>query len=301
MIFLSIERMYDMKQKFLLFTLLVFSRILFSAEVTLRSENVFICDILEENPESILIFYKDKKYKIPRTEIVSIHSNVSGAHDSYTNSILYLDDNTSLKGKLVEEKSDLITIQKEGSLVAIPKSRIVSLEKKEAKPDLSQSYLLEEKINESKPWTVGIYGVGFRNGRIIGDIHRESFGFGFYIEPPILKENKQIHFGFQSEFFSTGGKLNYSFFQNIGYALFSPSLFNYNFYFKFGIGSSYITITDSGQSASVLRGVGTVEAGFQNIFLDKYLWRIGLRENGIYSKGNWLDMTGLQFSVGYRF
>ncbi|HNH54359.1 MAG TPA: hypothetical protein PK153_06060, partial [Leptospiraceae bacterium] len=194
-----------MKLKILLFILLVFSKILFSAEVTLRSETVFICDLLEENKDSILILYKDKKYKIPRSEILSVDPDVLGPHSSYKNTMVQLEDGSSTKGLFIEETKEILTIKKENNLIAIPRSKILQIQKGEANQSLPQEYQVLEQDKKENTWTIGVSATGFRNGRVVGDVHRESFGFGFYVEPPFSLFNKLIQFGFQSEYFSTGG------------------------------------------------------------------------------------------------
>ncbi|HNC01295.1 MAG TPA: hypothetical protein PLS71_23830, partial [Leptospiraceae bacterium] len=256
---------------------------------------------LEENKDSILILYKDKKYKIPRSEILSVDPDVLGPHSSYKNTMVQLEDGSSTKGLFIEETKEILTIKKENNLIAIPRSKILQIQKGEANQSLPQEYQVLEQDKKENTWTIGVSATGFRNGRVVGDVHRESFGFGFYVEPPFSLFNKLIQFGFQSEYFSTGGKLSYSFFQNMGYVLFTPNLFGYNLYFKIGGGTSYVILSEGSASASVLKPVATIEGGIQNVFLERYIWRIGIRENGVYSHREFLDMFGIQLSVGYRF
>ena len=204
----------NMRMKFLLLILLVFSRILFSAEVKLRSENVFLCDIVEENPNSITILFKNQKYIIPRSEILAVNPDITGPHKSYQNSILTLEDNSVVKGLLVEETKDMVTIEKDKDLLAIPKNTIKELKKPEDKP-----YLLPDSYK-------------------------------------VIEKEKPA--------------------------------------------SSYFSMIESSQTQSFFRPAVTGEFGWQNSIADKYILRIGIRENGIYENPKLLDMFGLQISIGYR-
>ncbi|MBK7055813.1 MAG: hypothetical protein IPH52_12325 [Leptospiraceae bacterium] len=57
---------------------------------------------------------------------------------------------------------------------------------------------------------------------------------------------------------------------------------------------------ESSQTQSFFRPAVTGEFGWQNSIADKYILRIGIRENGIYENPKLLDMLGLQISLGYR-
>ncbi len=155
----------------------------------------------------------------------------------------------------------------------------------------------------SHPWTWGFYGLAFRNGYIASDVNYSSFGGGFYVEPSFGKLSDKWLVGFQTEYFSTGGNLSYSFFQNFFYLQFDHVLLGLNLYSKLGIGTSYITLTENGNSANAtaLRAAGEFEYGWQNLFHNNYLLRAGLRTNGVAATSGVVDMIGIQVSLGYRF
>jgi hypothetical protein len=291
----------NMRMKFLLLILLVFSRILFSAEVKLRSENVFLCDIVEENPNSITILFKNQKYIIPRSEILAVNPDITGPHKSYQNSILTLEDNSVVKGLLVEETKDMVTIEKDKDLLAIPKNTIKELKKPEDKPYLlPDSYKVIEKEKPASSWSIGLLAAGFKNGKQVGESNYATYGGGAFIEPSFFKFSDRWLMGVQSEFFYSSGGLTYTFFQNFLYLQFNHILFGQNLYYKIGIGSSYLSLIETGQTKSIFRPAATGEFGWQNSIADKYILRIGIRENGIYENPKILDMFGLQISLGYR-
>ncbi len=290
-----------MRQKFLLFILLVFSKILFSAEVTLRSENVFICDIVDENPTSITILYKEQKYKIPRSEILAVNQDISGNHATYQNTIITLEDKSVVKGRLIEESSEMITIQKENDDFAIPKNTIQDIKRPVANSYLfPESYKIFEKQNPAPMWTIGLYASGFKNGREVGLTNYSTYGGGFFIEPSFAKINERFLFGIQSEFFNSSGSTTYTFFQNFLYLSFNHILFGQNIYYKIGFGTSYVSMIESNQTVKIFRPAATGELGWQNMFADKYIVRIGIRENGVFENPKIWDALGLQISFGYR-
>jgi len=290
-----------MNRIFLLFLLLIYSTFLFSAEVTLRSENVFICDLLEENPNYILILFQDKKYKIPKKEILSVNLDYTGKHTQYQNTILVLNDGTSVKGLLVEETKEMITLKKSNELMAIPKNSITDLKKPTEQMDLfPASYQFKEEEKTDLPLVLGFYGLAFQNGNRIKEYNYASYGGGLFVEPAFLKLSNRFLFGIQSEYIVSSGLLSYSFFQNFFYGQFSHILFGLNFYYKLGVGTSYITLTENGFSVNTLKGAATLEAGWQTSIFDKSILRIGLRGNGIYERPEVMDMIGLQVSFGYK-
>lgn len=291
-----------MTRKLFLFILLVYSTILFSAEVTLRSENSFICEILEENPDFLLILFKDKKYKIPQSEILTIDNNTIGTHSIYSNTILTLDDESVVKGLLAEDTANMITLKKGEELLAIPKNSIKAI-KKADNVDYSkfESFQIKEKEKSSEVSIWGFYGLSFKNGYILSDIKYSSTGAGLFVEPAFGKLNDRWFFGFQTEYFTTGGSLSYSFFQNILYLGYNPILFGQSFYSKLGLGTSYTIVSENGNSATALRSAATLESGWQKNFQENYLFRVGLRANGINVSSGVVDLVGFQISLGYRF
>jgi hypothetical protein len=290
-----------MSRRFLLFILLVYSNFLFSAEVTLRSENIFICEVIEENPDNIVILFKDHKFKIPRSEIQEINHDITGKHISYQNTVLTLKDGSIVKGQLAEETLEMITIKKGDDLLAIPRDTISNYKKWNDKQySLPESYRVLEKEKPASNWNLGFYGVASKNTNKLGESNYASYGGGLFIEPSFLKVNERWLFGFQSEFLSSGGRLTYSFIQNFFYVQFNQILFGFNVYCKVGIGTSYITLTENDQSANALKGAGTFEGGWQNSLSDKTILRVGIRGNAIYEKPLTLEMIGMQISVGYR-
>ncbi len=297
----SFESYDNMNRIFLLFLLLIYSTFLFSAEVTLRSENVFICDLLEENPNYILILFQDKKYKIPKKEILSVNPNYTGKHTQYQNTILVLNDGTSVKGLLAEETKEMVTLKKSNELMAIPRDSIVDLKKPTKQMEsLPVSYQVKEEEKTDLPLVLGYYGLGFKNGHRLKDDNYASYGGGLFIEPAFLKLSPQFLFGIQSEYIVSSGLLSYSFFQNFFYGQFNHVLFGLNFYYKLGVGSSYITLTENGFSVNTLKPAATFETGWQTSITDKFILRIGIRGNGIYERPEVMDMIGVQVSFGYK-
>lgn len=292
----------NMRLKFLLFILLVFSRILFSAEVKLRSENVFLCDLLEDNPDYILIQFKNQKYKIPRSEIISVSPDVSGSHRSYKDSSVTLDDKKVVTGELTEETNEMITIRVGKDELAIPKNTILEFKKPEKNSPVSlDTYKVNEKEKSDSNWTIGLHLSGFKNGREVGLTSYATYGGGFFIEPGFAKINDRFLFGIQSEFFSSSGSITYNFFQNFLYLHFNHIVFGQNIYYKIGVGTSYISIIESSQTVKLFRPAANGEIGWQKVFSDKYLLRVGIRENGIFEMPKTWDMFGLQVSFGYKF
>lgn len=290
-----------MTRIFLLFLLLIYTTFLFSAEVTLRSENVFVCEVLVDNPDYLLILFQDKKYKIPKKEILSINLDYTGKHTQYQNTILILKDGTSVKGLLVEETKDMITLKKSNELMSIPKDSIDDLIKPTKQMDFfPTSYQVKEEEKTDLPLVLGFYGLGFKNGHRLKDDNYASYGGGLFIEPAFLKLSNHFLFGIQSEYVVSSGLLSYSFFQNFFYGQFSHILFGLNFYYKLGVGTSYITLTENGFSVNTIKPAVTLETGWQTSITEKSILRIGLRGNAIYERPEVMDMIGLQVSFGYK-
>jgi hypothetical protein len=206
-----------------------------------------------------------------------------------------------VKGRLTEETSEMITIWKDTEDLAIPKNVIKDIKRSAGKEYLlPESYKLVETEKIESSWSLGFYGAGFKNGHGVGETNRTSLGGGFFIEPSFFKLSERWLFGFQSELLSSPGQLKYSFFQNFIYAQFNYVLFGQNLYYKIAIGSSYVSKTDAGSTASIFRPALAGEFGWQNSLGDKYILRIGIRENGVFENPKIWDAFGLQISFGYR-
>lgn len=184
--------------------LVLFILPIYSFEIVLENGDAFICDLITETDKSYKIFYKDKEYTIPKTEVTSTDSTKKGAHSAFRYAKFTLKDGSKLNGVIAEETNDSYTLKTELGFLVVEKRRIAEFPPKtRTNPEIPSTYLASNvRLPETR---IGFFGSGYVNGKPISDTNPTSGGGGLYVEPAFLQW-KFLRFGFRTEYLQSYGK-----------------------------------------------------------------------------------------------
>ncbi len=283
---------------------------LFSAEVVLKTGEVFICDLISENTYQIKVNWKGKEYVIPRQDIASVDLKKTGKHISYKYLNFRLNDGSQIKGAIADESNESYTLKTDVGFLTIDKNKIKTQDSKE-EPKLSEAYesgWVPEKL------LMGITGTGLSNSAPINSNHPTSYGGGIFVEPISLQIFSRFQFGFRSEYLVSDGSGypyvclacsvtgRYDFFNNFAYLKYNWKKSELlDFYGSFGGGASYVRYRLGDITLASLSPAATAEIGWQGIKFGRFFVRVSLRTVGIQEKNISLGMGGMEISVGRGF
>jgi hypothetical protein len=290
--------------------LFLFCLPLFSAEVILKTGEVFICDLISENTYQIKVNWKGKEYVIPRQDIASVDLKKTGKHISYKYLNFKLNDGSQIKGAIADENNESYTLKTDVGFLTIDKNKIKSSDPRE-EPKLAESYesgWVPEKL------LIGITGTGLSNSAPINSNHPTSYGGGIFVEPISLQIFSRFQFGFRSEYLVSDGSGypyvclacsvtgRYDFFNNFAYLKYNWKKSELlDFYGSIGGGASYVRYRLGDITLASLNPAATAEIGWQGIKFGRFFVRVSLRAIGIQEKNISLGMGGMEISVGRGF
>jgi hypothetical protein len=276
--------------RYLVLILLFYSQI-FSAEIVLKNEKVFTVTILEEKEEYIKVKYKKEIYQIPIKEIIYINKESESRYDSYSVTKVLLPDGNVIRGKLISEDTNSITIENSEETIAIPKSSIVRIEKGTVEEsNLPEEYKikLDEKKTAETVWGVstGIYKNynQFQNYSTIFEpktFTDNSFLVSFFYEPRFLKFKSFLSNGIDFSVLSSGAlrRKNYTFLQTHLFFKLKYDLTEETFiYWKNGLGLSHGFYSEEREILYNLTSFSFfTEPGFEFTISENYKFHLGIR------------------------
>ncbi|TGL64639.1 LA_3334 family protein [Leptospira sarikeiensis] len=271
---------------------------LLSFEILLKNGDAFISEVITEEPSHIIVQWKEKKYKIPRSEIQRLDPRKKGADSSYRYSEWKLTDGTVLKGILIEKKENKLVLKTELGFAEIEKNKILSQNFEETfsePPQIPEQYLFIS--GSSSNWRIGIYGIGSYSWGAWSHSFPITYGGGGFVEKDT--DSKLWFYGFSSEL--SGGKGNHG---NI--SLWSQSFYlgrNYGNssspYWILGAGASSITRTYEDEKTSALTPDLILEFGWSWKTNTRSEIRLGVRSQCSLDGESSLCRSGVKFSWGF--
>ncbi len=283
-----------------LFVFFAFIPSLFSFEVVLKSGEVIICDLQNQDEARIRIKYKDDFYLIPKSAIHSMDEKKSGQHVAYRYRTFTLKDGSNIRGIVAEEDSASYTLRTDLGFLTVEKSKISKMEKPDNK-DVSLPYQYKDESSLART-KIGLSMSGMANGQPLSEINPVTLGGGWFIEPSLFKINARWLVGYKGEYLNSQGKKRFDFFNNYMYIQYNYKRSNLlNFYGNLGIGASYVRYfgNDNRSIAGTDPSV-YFEFGWQGLQFDRLFFRFGIKSTYVHEAGNGLGMVGAEFSLGFN-
>lgn len=269
---------------------------IFAFEILFKNGDAFIAEEVSEEPEYILFSWKEKRYKIPRSELQRIDPRKKGPDSSYRYSEFKLTDGTQLKGVLIEKRENKLILKTELGFAELDRSKILSHNFDDISsepPILSERYLLE--TSKQIEWRIGFFASGYYSWGAWGQAFPITYGGGAFIERDT--NSKLWFYGVSSEASIGKGR-------NGNLSIWSQSLYLGKYY---GASSPY-WLTGAGFSNLVRSGeerISTINPDL--IFEFGWNWRtasgssirIGIRSQCNIEEGTNFCRSGFRFSWGF--
>jgi len=271
-----------------------------SAELLLKNgESYIINDILEKG-ELVTVRWKGREYNIPKSVIQRIDYSKKGSEISYKYSDFQLTDGSTIRGILVEDKPDKVTLKTELGFAVVDKSRILNLEdvsKPNVQPDISDRYL--SGIVGDNKLRIGASGLLLATLGPWAHTMPLLGGGGLYLERTILT-NPSWYWGVLSEYSISPSALG------------NLSLWNQSVYLgkSFGVSAPYFLL-GGGLTTVQWRSDEKSISGSDPEILSELGWgwetsngsliRLGLRSQCTIATELSLCRAGLRFSLGVPF
>ena len=291
----------------ILFFFFICSKI-FSFELVLQDGSGFICDLLSESDKSYKVFYKDKEYIIPKSEVRTVDYNKKGKHSSFSYSNFVLKDGSKIYGVIAEETNSNFTIKTELGFLSVDKIKIAELPERKNPPDLNSIYLgTNIRLPETR---VGIFGSSYSQSAPVQERNPNANGGGFYIEPAFLTW-KVFRFGYRGEYLYSIGKSSLfdsgsriQIFSNFGYIQYNKQFFEkswLDFQFSFGLGASSVSYKNNSETFAGVNPVGFFEIAWSPIKIGASFIRISSSQFCIQEPSLTLCAVGGNMGMGVRF
>ncbi|PJZ77127.1 LA_3334 family protein [Leptospira neocaledonica] len=270
---------------------------LFAFEILFKNGDAFIAEEVSEEPEYILLAWKEKKYKIPRSELQRIDPRKKGPDSSYRYSEFKLTDGTQLKGILVEKKENKLILKTELGFAELDKSKILSQnfdELPSEPPIIPEQYLLE--TSKLKEWRIGFFGSGYYSWGTWGQAFPITYGGGAFVERDA--SSKFWFYGVTSEISAGKGK-------NGNLNVWSQSVYlgkyygNSSPYWLLGTGFSNLTRSGDEEKISTINPDLIFEFGWNWQTESRSSIRIGIRSQCSIEEGSSFCRSGFRFSWGF--
>ncbi|MEI1278737.1 hypothetical protein V6Z05_10455 [Leptospira venezuelensis] len=269
---------------------------LFSTEILFKNGDAFITEEVSEESEFILISWKEKKYKIPRSDLQRIDPRRKGPDSSYRYSEFKLTDGTQLKGILIEKRENKLILKTELGFAELDKSKILSHtfdEVSSEPPTLPESYLLE--ASKQRDWRIGLSGSGYYSLGTWGQAFPVTYGGGAFLERDT--NSKFWFYGVLSEASFGKGK-------NGNLSIWSQSIYlgkyygNSSPYWLAGAGFSTMTRTGEERTSAINPDL-IFEFGWNWQTESRSSIRIGIRSQCSLEEDVNFCRSGFRFSWGF--
>ncbi|MFB5651946.1 LA_3334 family protein [Leptospira wolffii] len=285
-----------LKRNFLIFCFLFSSGgILSGAEILFKNGDAFLVEEFQETGNYITISWKDKKYRIPRSDLQRIDPRKKGPATSYRYLEFQLSDGTVLRGILVDRKESKLILKTELGFAELDTSKIVSQtgDTKDSPPELPEEYLTNETFGAE--WRLGILGQASGAWGPWRSSFPVSYGAGFFLERSSSHPGR--FYGFLSEISESPGKSGQlsvwtqQFYLGKSYGTSAP-------YWILGLGGSSFHRTQGEDRTAAWTPDTSLEFGWAWQTASKHQIRIGIRNICHWSGDSTLCQTGLKFSWG---
>lgn len=284
------------KFAFLFYGIFFFPSYLFTSEILFKNGDAFIAEEVSEEPEYILLSWKEKKYKIPRSELQRIDPRKKGPDSSYRYSEFKLSDGTQLKGILIEKKENKLILKTELGFAELDRYKILSHNFDEISsepPIIPERYLLE--TSKQRDWRIGFFSSGYYSWGPWGQTFPITYGVGAFLERDA--NSKFWFYGVISEASIGKGKNgNLSVWSQSAY--FGKYYGNSSPYWLVGAGFSNLTRTGD-ERISAINPDLIVEFGWNWQTESRSSIRIGIRSQCSIEEGSNFCRSGLRFSWGF--
>ncbi|MGJ4747634.1 LA_3334 family protein [Leptospira sp. SA-E8] len=268
----------------------------FASEVLFKTGDAFIAEEVSEEAEYILLSWKDKKYKIPRSELQRIDPRKKGPDSSYRYSEFKLTDGTQLKGILIEKKENKLILKTELGFAELDKSKILSQnfdELSSEPPIIPEQYLLE--TSKQREWRIGVFGSGYYSWGAWGQAFPVTYGGGAFLERDT--NSKFWFYGVSSEASIGKGK-------NGNLSIWSQSVYLGKYYGRSSpywlLGAGFSNLTRTGEEKiSAINPDLIFEFGWNWQTETRSSVRLGIRSQCSIEEGSSFCRSGLRFSWGF--
>lgn len=269
---------------------------LLASEILFKNGDAFVSEEVSEEAEYILLSWKEKKYKIPKSELQRIDPRKKGPDSSYRYSEFRLTDGTQLKGILIEKRENKLILKTELGFVELDKTKILSQnfdELSSEPPILPEKYLLE--TSKQIEWRLGFFGSVYYSWGAWGQAFPVTYGGGAFLERDT--SSKFWFYGISSEAsFGKGknGNLNIwsqSAYLGKHYGISSP-------YWLVGAGFSNL-VRSGDEKISAVNPDLIFEFGWNWQTESRSSLRIGIRSQCSVEESSNFCRSGFRFSWGF--
>lgn len=282
---------------FLLSILFLTSSSMDAAEILFKNGEAYIVREISEREGNLFVIWKEKQYRIPKSEIQRVDPNKLGPDTSYVYSTVQLADGTSLRGIVVENGNGKLVLRTDLGFVELDSSKIVgssSATFPDAKPDLSDSYLVKTSSSGGL-WRGGIQISGNASLGPWTGIFPSLFGLGGFAERK--SQRKGEFFGVQTDF--SLGQSSYGRISIWSHHLYYGKSFGESApYILLGLGADSISWSQDDRSRSGTDPSLHVEFGWSWDRPDQSLVRVGLQSQCLLESDTGYCRAGLKFSWG---
>lgn len=266
-----------------------------SLELTLTNDEIYVCDFVQDNGDTVKVRWKQNLYEIPRSSVAGMNMDIGGPHTSYRRSSVRMKDGSVIRGILVEDKKTDIVIKTDLGYMTLSKDRMESPgDLNFRKPELETA---PEKGSVTRADSrIGIFGSGYASSHpLVGGVG----GGGFILEPAFAKWKENIRFGLMGEYDSSTNA-RYSFGSGIVYFQYRLAFSERkDFYLNLGGGASYVQYHRTGTSIEGLNPAGYIALGWQGLKWRDLIFRVGVKALGTADHSSAVNGGG-EFAVLYR-
>ncbi|TGK00568.1 hypothetical protein EHO58_19020 [Leptospira selangorensis] len=283
--------------KYALILLLTIPFNLHSTEILFRNGDAFIAEDVSESGSYVFISWQDRKYRIPKSDLLRIDKNKVGPESSYRYSEFELTDGSIVRGILVEKQSSKLIIKTELGFAELDLTKIRRQEINETSPTIPDRYLMDVQSHDGN-WRGGLSISGTASFGPWSNIFPLIYGGGGFVE---RVSNTQYSFlGFSSDYQYAPGKngnmtmWSQNFYYGKTFSASSP-------YFLIGFGASYISWQDGDRSRAGIDPDGVFEFGWNWETKNRTIFRTGIRSVCSFEGQDSLCRSGIRFSLGAFF